>query len=94
MLLWTLKESAVKARGEALPPLLNKVLFSRQPRAGQPAQLTTESPGSYLLLDPVPGYRVALCWLGEAGASPDLRLYHWQGDAAAREAEPCLRGAT
>ena len=92
--LWTLKESAVKARGKSLPPLLSKVLFSQLHSVDGPARLIAEASGSYLLLDPVPGYRIALCWLGEEGVAPSLRMFHWQGDGAAQEAEPQLRGAT
>lgn len=92
--LWTLKESAVKARGEALAPMLKKIVFSWERVPGKPARLKAEHSGSYLLLDPVPKYRIALCWLGETGGAPALRLFHWQAGGAARAAEPPLRGAT
>ena len=92
--LWTLKESAVKARGEALPPLLNKMVFVQEPAASGPSKISTDCSGSYLLLDPVPDYRLALCWLGEEGAHPVLRQFHWRGEGAPEENEPKFRGAT
>ncbi len=97
--LWTLKESAVKARGEALPPMLNKLLFAIEPAASGPAAIATgfaagDAAGSYLLLDPARDYRLALCWLGEAGASPNLGLMHWRAGEAAVAAPFALRGAT
>ncbi|NND68771.1 MAG: 4'-phosphopantetheinyl transferase superfamily protein [Halioglobus sp.] len=92
--LWTLKESAVKARAEALLPLLNKVFFALEGPAAKPIAITEGFGGSYLLLDPVPEYRLALCWLGEEGATPALRLFHWHDNGAFNEAEPTLRSAT
>lgn len=97
--LWTLKESAVKARAEALLPLLNKWLFTLEPAPEGPAKITprfeTEGPaGYYLLLDAAPDYRLALCWLGPASESPTLQMFNWQGAAAPLEAVPELRAAT
>lgn len=75
---WTLKESAVKARGEALAPGLQAYGFRF---SGCEAGLLNidRLPGddldqsTYFLLDPVENYRIALCWLGD-GRSPAINL--------------------
>ncbi|MCB1706804.1 MAG: 4'-phosphopantetheinyl transferase superfamily protein [Halioglobus sp.] len=79
--LWTLKEAAVKARGAVLVSGLDSRGFAlaRNPgAAGTRVLLTTDDdPGSaqYCLLDPVPGYRLAVCWLPAAPLAPALQLY-------------------
>lgn len=97
--LWTLKESAVKARAEALLPLLNKWLFALEAAPQGPARIaplfeTAGPSGSYLLLDAAPEYRLALCWLGPPGESPALQVFHWEDGATTKEAVPALRAAT
>lgn len=89
--LWTLKESAVKARGEAVIPLLNKLQFTPGGEGGGPRTLTEDFTGSYCLLDPVPGYRMALCWRGEEDAAPALRMFRWRANGAPQEFAPPLR---
>lgn len=81
--LWTLKESAVKARGGMLVPGLDSrgftVAFESDsvPERGEIA-LTTPGDATtahYGLLDPLPGYRLAICWLPGASLQPDLRVF-------------------
>ena len=78
---WTLKEAAVKARGEALAPGLSAHGFcleytQAEARIAGPGTVTpavaTDS-AYYLLLDPMVDYRVALCWMD--ALSPRLSLY-------------------
>jgi 4'-phosphopantetheinyl transferase len=76
---WTLKEAAVKARGLPLAPALNTVSFKLE-KADGPGPLALRvgrkpdgNNAAYYLLDPVPGYRLALCLLG-GGHRPHLFL--------------------
>jgi len=79
--LWTLKEAAVKARGEALAPGLSAHGFSLEypdTRARPVGRIAATAAGvadtaHYILVDPLPDYRVALCWLG--AAPPRLCVY-------------------
>lgn len=76
---WTLKEAAVKARGGALAPGLSAHGFSvdfagADNEAGRITATATDT-ARYVLLDPVVGYRVALCWMGAAQLPPRLGLY-------------------
>lgn len=83
---WTLKEAAVKARGGALAPGLSAHGFTLDfPRTGSGRiTATAVDTARYLLLDPVPGYRLALCWMGPAGGSPRLDLFQLlEGDEVA-----------
>jgi len=78
--LWTLKEAAVKARGEALAPGLSAHGFSLDyaqegSHATGPITVTTSATDNarYLLLDPLAGYRAALCWMDVV--PPRLSVY-------------------
>ncbi len=80
--LWALKEAAVKARGEALPPQLSKRCFSisaGKPTATPPVLYalheTHPDPAYYVLYAPSPGYRLALCLLSDAGPLPQIRMF-------------------
>lgn len=91
--LWTLKESAVKARGGMLVPGLDSrgfaVAFESDsvPERGQIALTTPDEATAehYGLLDPLPGYRLAICWLPGAPLQPDLRAFELleRGDSRA-----------
>jgi len=99
---WTLKEAAVKARGEALPPGLQQRCFVVNHRADPPA-----GPGSiavnasaasehahYCLLDPLPGYRVAICSLAPPSSLPRLRVFELLGADAVEERSIELRASS
>lgn len=96
--LWTLKEAAVKARGGALAPALRRCCFDlRYPgsAAGEirPRFAGEIHPGHYYLVDALPGYRLAVCWLAQHGkGAPLLRVINLCGDQRPRE--PLLRAAS
>ena len=80
---WTLKESAVKARGEALAPGLSahgfELTFSCA-EAREHGQITVTAPDSpnralYGLLEPLPDYRLAICWMRPKHLAPRLRVF-------------------
>ena len=77
--LWTLKESRVKALGAALAPELDSTDFNFEtPFSGSTVGIRDSAqPGPtgmhYCLMEPRPGYRVALCFSGRAG--PELRFF-------------------
>lgn len=85
--LWVLKEAAVKARGEALPPQLSRRCFSFVPSGQQaPAWTLRACEGShpdtahpdtahYALYEPLSAYRLALCWLGTPDVAPRVSLF-------------------
>ncbi len=77
---WTLKEAAVKARGEALVPGLQargfELTFPVGPEFGSGRiVVTTADAGHYWLLDPLPQYRVAICWLSATLPPPKLQVF-------------------
>lgn len=87
---WTLKEAAVKARGDALPPSLRRRVFALSFAAqGQPGEVSAtyeDSPdtGAYFLFDAMPGYRLALCWLPGPTEPPAISVYRaGRGEAPA-----------
>lgn len=80
---WTLKESAVKARGGLLVSGLESRGFALAyesdpvPENGR-IGLTTAADADtaqYCLLDPVSGYRLAICWLPDSDLQPELRVF-------------------
>lgn len=79
--LWTLKESRVKALGAALAPELDSTDFNFEtPASGSAVGIRDSArPGPagmhYCLMEPRPGYRVALCYIGSLAAGPELRLF-------------------
>lgn len=78
---WTLKEAAVKARGGALAPGLATHGFALEFPGGEAASdggrivAMAADTARYVLLDPVAGYRLALCWMGADQLSPRLGLF-------------------
>ena len=77
---WTLKEAAVKARGEALVPGLQargfELTFPVGPEFGSGRiGVTTADAGYYWLLDPLAAYRVAICWLSATPLLPQLQVF-------------------
>lgn len=80
---WTLKEAAVKARGEALAPGLASHGFeltfpTREERESGRIAATASGVADralYGLLDPRPGYRLAICWLPEQQLLPQLGIF-------------------
>ncbi len=102
---WTLKEAGIKAGGGALGLELESCGFKLDfpAGAGSAAGLgeIREDPGElaaqayYCLLEPTPGYRLAICWLRSAPVLPRLRMFELRGaDQPARECSPALRAAS
>ena len=87
---WTLKECAVKARGEALAPGLKAYGFDVslcEDGLGHIARLTDDGadPATYFLLDSLENYCMALCWMGDGSApAVSLRELDSHGDATER----------
>jgi hypothetical protein len=89
---WTLKEAAVKARGEALAPGLSAHGFRLEyPDSGSHENgrisvvpSVAADGAHYFLLDPLSGYRAAVCWMGAAHLPPLVDLYELRvgGDVA------------
>lgn len=79
--LWTLKEAAVKARGAVLVSGLDARGFALTHNLGAASarvSLTTTddfATAQYCLLDPLPGYRLAVCWLPAAPLLPAVQIY-------------------
>ncbi len=99
---WTLKEAAVKARGEALVPGLRSRGFELNFRAGLEREsariaVTTADVADmahYCLLDPLAGYRVAICWLSATRLPPRLQVFELrEGDERIEMTVP-LRAST
>ena len=98
---WTLKEAAVKARGEALAPGLQLRAFSlcfprrRNNRNGRISVSTSEGPDEayYCLLDPLAGYRMAICWLS-VSPRPRLRMFELGEAEALTERSVQLRACS
>lgn len=102
---WTLKEARIKASGAALGPGLESSGFKLDFPAGAegvngPGEIREDSGeldtlAYYCLLDPVAGYRLAICWLPPAAVLPRLRLFELRGaDKPAREFSQSLRAAS
>lgn len=82
---WTLKEARIKARGAALGAELESCGFeltypagaAGSQRAGKIAQAPLDplAEAYYCLLDPIPDYRLAICWFPGGDFQPCLRLY-------------------
>ena len=80
---WTLKEAAVKARGQTLVPGLQargfELTFPAGPESGTGRiAVTTEAMADaahYCLLDPLAAYRVAICWLPATPVLPQLQVF-------------------
>jgi phosphopantetheine--protein transferase-like protein len=94
---WTLKEAAVKARGEALAPGLVSHGFELclpADAGGADGHITATAPDApetthYCLLSPLPGYRLAICWRSEMRLLPQLNVFELgEKDAVAELALP------
>ena len=100
--LWTLKESAVKARGEQLLFGLDARGFAltgqRHPmRSCAGIALTTAKDypaAQYMLLDLVPGYRLAICWLPDTPLQPALQVFDASGPDSVRALDRPLRACS
>lgn len=100
--LWTLKESAVKARGEQLLFGLDARGFaltykSHPMRSCAGIALTTadDSPAAqYMLLDLVPGYRLAICWLPNTPLQLALQVFDGSNAGSVRTLDPPLRACS
>lgn len=103
---WTLKEAGIKASGAALGLELPFSGFKLDFPAGAAGGVTglgeiREDPDDlatqayYCLLDPVVGYRLAICWLPPAAVLPRLRMFELRGaDQPAKERSQPLRAAS
>ena len=99
---WTLKEAAVKARGEALVPGLESRGFALTYRAGsvlEGGRITVTTPDDadtahYGLLDPLPQYRLAICWLPGVPLKPQLQLFELSEGGEVAELIVPLRAST
>ena len=80
---WTLKEAAVKARGLALAPGLQTRCFKltfpagSESGSGRIVVITKDDTDNahYWLLDPLAGYRVAICCLPATALLPQLTVF-------------------
>jgi phosphopantetheine--protein transferase-like protein len=99
---WTLKESAVKARGGVLVSGLDTRGFALTYKRGiafeqRHIALTTPDEvvtAQYCLLDPSPGYRLAICWLPAAPLQPQLRVFELCESGVCRTINLPLRAST
>lgn len=99
---WTLKEAAIKARGEALVPGLESRGFALTfqtgsvPEGGRITVTTPEDSDTayYGLLDPLPEYRLAICWLPGAPLKPQLQLFELREGGEVAERIVPLRAST
>jgi 4'-phosphopantetheinyl transferase len=99
---WTLKESAIKARGEALAPGLASYGFELTFPAGEEGEsgrIAATAPdvvntALYGLLEPLPDYRLALCWLPERQQLPRLGIFELREGGAVTERVVPLRASS
>ncbi len=99
---WTLKESAVKARGGVLVSGLDTRGFALTHKSGaalEPCHIALTTPdeavtAQYCLLDPFPGYRLAICWLPNAPLQPQLRAFELCESGVCRTLNLPLRAST
>lgn len=99
---WTLKESAVKARGEALAPGLASYGFDLTFPNGEGhkngciavADHDAADTAIYRLLGPLRGYRLAVCWLPQKHLAPRLRLFELCENSTVTELVVPLRASS
>lgn len=95
---WTLKEASVKSLGQALAPALESCSFQLTGEPGASSavilDMSQDSPGvaRYWLFDPLPGYRLALCW--RSTVAPCLRLFQQDVCGAVVERSMLPRGSS
>jgi phosphopantetheine--protein transferase-like protein len=99
--LWTLKESAVKARGEALASGLAKWGFGLcrktevdRIEAFMNSGESDEPHAHYYLIETVQNYRAGICWLGSESSLPRLKLFTETEDDIWHESVPPLRAVS
>lgn len=100
--LWTLKEAAVKARGQVLVSGLDTRSFAltyarhTEDACADIAVTTTDEMDTahYGLLQPVPDYRLALCWLPAIRCTPHLQVFEWREGGSSAPCPLSLRGST
>jgi 4'-phosphopantetheinyl transferase len=100
--LWTLKESAVKARGGVLVSGLDSrgftVVFNNEPLSGcGRIALTTPDDtdtAHYCLLHMQPDYRLALCWLPDSVLLPRVQVFELCDGNVTRTSDQPLRAST
>jgi len=99
---WTLKEARVKSRGAALGRELEATGFCLASAVGTGDEsglmhIVQDPPDKsheahYSLLEPLPGYRLATCWLlPQSVSGPSLHLYQLHGNAGDGSAKPAQR---
>jgi 4'-phosphopantetheinyl transferase len=99
---WTLKEAAVKARGEALVPGLQAHGFALNflpglERESASIAVTTADVGDgahYCLLDPMAQYRVAICCLSATPLPPKLQVFELRDKDEGIEMRVSLRASS
>ena len=99
---WTLKEAAVKARGEALAPGLAShgfelcLLAEAGGADGHITATALDAPETthYYLLNPLPGYRLAICWRSEMRLLPQLNVFELGEKDAVAELPLPLRASS
>ncbi|MCB1674695.1 MAG: 4'-phosphopantetheinyl transferase superfamily protein [Halioglobus sp.] len=102
---WTLKEACIKSRGATLGAGLEHTGFRLQfPLSGAPGGAggigtITRDPATcerahYCLLQPLPGYQLATCWLRTDLRRPRLRLLQLLSDDTWGELTPTVRAVS
>lgn len=99
---WTLKEAAVKCRGETLASGLDSRAFTLAFEPGEAAvsgRIAARSsgaadPASYCLLEPCPGFRLAICCLPAIRLPPQIELFEISQSGAATRRNRPLRAST
>ena len=94
-----LKEAAVKARGEALAPGLASYGFelTEPTERNQRILVSTVDAADtahYSLLNPLPDYRLAICWQSHRRDLPRLKLFELQEASAVIERSVALRASS
>lgn len=97
---WTLKEASIKSRGGSLGRELETTAFAlASPGASSSAveaviQAVPANHDYCCLLNPVPGYRLAVCKSGGAKLQPCLRLFNVDHDHTVEELPILLRASS
>lgn len=97
---WTLKEASIKSRGGSLGRELETTAFELEfpvVRSGAMGAVVRAVPANddyCCLLDPVPGYRLAVCKPGGAKLQPCLRLFNVDHDHTVEELPILLRACS
>jgi 4'-phosphopantetheinyl transferase len=100
--LWTLKESAVKARGGVLVSGLDArgfAVVSSNDAASGCGHIALTTPDDtenthYCLLHALPDYRLALCWLPDRPLVPRVQVFELRDGGVIRACEQLLRASS